>query len=104
MITKETFVNTMERLKDLDERMDAADAAFKKLSPDFCSFYILDIFDIALEVLKEAMNDKNNWIAYFVYERDWLRDMKLGDIEVNGEPVKIDSWGDVYDFIVNEKE
>lgn len=35
-------------------------------------------------------------------KEDWLRDFKLGDVEVNGEPVKIYSWGDVYDFIVTE--
>ena len=63
---------------------------------------LLRIFDTAFDLLKEAMNDKDDWIGYFVYERDWLRDFKLGDVEVNGEPVKIYSWGDVYDFIVTE--
>ena len=102
MISKETFVNTMNKLRDLDRKMDAVDKAFKALDSDFCSFYVTGIFDITFDLLKEAMNDKDNWIEYFVYERDWLRDFKLGDVEVNGEPVKIYSWGDVYDFIVTE--
>lgn len=102
MISKETFVNTMNKLRDLDRKMDAVDKAFKALGSDFCSFYVTGIFDTTFDLLKEAMNDKDNWIEYFVYERDWLRDFKLGDVEVNGEPVKIYSWGDVYDFIVTE--
>ena len=102
MISKETFVNTMNKLRDLDRKMDAVDKAFKALDSDFCSFYVRGIFDTTFDLLKEAMNDKDNWIEYFVYERDWLRDFKLGDVEVNGEPVKIYSWGDVYDFIVTE--
>lgn len=102
MISKETFVSTMERLQNLDKKMDAVDKAFKALDSDFCSFYITSIFDTTFDLLKEAMNDKDGWIGYFVYERDWLRDFKLGDVEVNGEPVKIYSWGDVYDFIVKE--
>lgn len=102
MISKETFVNTMERLQNLDKKMDAVDKAFKALDSDFCSFYITSIFDTTFDLLKEAMNDKDDWIGYFIYERDWLRDFKLGDVEVNGEPVKIYSWGDVYDFIVKE--
>lgn len=102
MISKETFVSTMERLQNLDKKMDAVDKAFKALDSDFCSFYITSIFDTTFDLLKEAMNDKDDWIGYFVYERDWLRDFKLGDVEVNGEPVKIYSWGDVYDFIVKE--
>lgn len=104
MISKETFVNTMNRLYDLDERMDVADAALKKLSPDFCGLYITDIFDIAIGLLEDVMNDKDGWVSYFVYERDWLRDMHLGDVEVNGNPVKIENWADVYDFIVGENE
>ena len=102
MISKETFVNTMNKLRDLDRKMDAVDKAFKALDSGFCSFYVTGIFDTTFDLLKEAMNDKDNWIEYFVYERDWLRDFKLGDVEVNGEPVKIYSWGDVYDFIVTE--
>lgn len=102
MISKETFVSTMERLQNLDKKMDAVDKAFKALDSDFCSFYITSIFDTTFDLLKEAMNDKDDWIGYFVYERDWLMDFKLGDVEVNGEPVKIYSWGDVYDFIVKE--
>lgn len=102
MISKETFVSTVERLQILDKKMDAVDKAMKALDSDFCSFYITSIFNTTFDLLKEAMNDNDDWIGYFVYERDWLRDFKLGDVEVNGEPVKIYSWGDVYDFIVKE--
>ena len=100
MISKETFVSTVERLQILDKKMDAVDKAMKALDSDFCSFYITSIFNTTFDLLKEAMNDNDDWIGYFVYERDWLRDFKLGDVEVNGEPVKIYSLGDVYDFIV----
>lgn len=102
MISKETFVNTMNKLRDLDRKMDAVDKAFKALDSDFCNFYVTGIFDATFNLLKEAMNDNDNWIEYFVYERDWLRNFKIGDVEVNSEPVNIYSWGDVYDFIVTE--
>lgn len=102
MISKETFVNTMNKLQDLDKKMDAVDKELKALDSDFCSFYVTSIFNTTFDLLKEAIGDKDDWIGYFVYERDWLRDFKLGDVEVNGEPVKIYSWGDVYDFIVAE--
>lgn len=102
MISKEAFVNTMNKLQDLDKKMDTVDKALKALDSDFCSFYVTGIFDTTFDLLKEAMNDKDDWIGYFVYEKDWLRDFGLGDVEVNGEPVKIYSWGDVYDFIVTE--
>lgn len=45
------------------------------------------------------MNDKDDWLMYFVYERDWLKDIELGDITVGDEPIQIETWEDVYDFI-----
>lgn len=102
MITKNTFVHTMNRLQELDRKMSEVDAALQNLSPDFCSFYIPDVFDLAIDILQEVMEDKDNWLGYFVYENDWLRNLKLGDVEVDGESVEIKSWADVYDFITKE--
>lgn len=102
MIAKKTFVDTMNKLQKLDEKLNAVDIALKDLSPDFGGLYIPDFFDITIEILQEVMNDKDDWLMYFVYERDWLKDMKLGDIEVEGKPIPIETWEDVYDFITKE--
>lgn len=102
MISKENFVETMEQLEALDEKMDAVDSAFKELNGDFCGFYVTDVFDIAVSLLEEMFNDKENgWLSYFVWERDWLHNFKLGDITVCDEPVEINGWEDVYDFLVS---
>lgn len=100
MISKETFVKTINDLKSLDDRMDAVDLAFKNLNPDFCGFYVTEVFDVVLNLLAEAMDDEEEWISYFVYDRNWLKDFNIGDAEVHGVPVVINSWEDVYDFIV----
>ena len=102
MISKENFVETMEQLEALDEKMDAVDAALQELNGDFCGFYITDVFDITIGLLEEMFDDKENgWLAYFVWERDWLHNFKLGDITVCDEPVEINGWEDVYDFLVS---
>ena len=102
MISKENFVETMEQLEALDEKMDAVDAALKELNGDFCGFYITDVFDITIGLLEDMFDDKENgWLAYFVWERDWLHNFKLGDITVCDEPVEINGWEDVYDFLVS---
>ena len=100
MISKETFVKTINDLKSLDDRMDAVDRAFKNLNPDFCGFYVTEVFGVVLNLLAEAMDDEEEWISYFVYDRNWLKDFNIGDVEVHGVPVVINSWEDVYDFIV----
>ena len=103
MISKKTFIKTIERLEDLSNRMDVADRAMRGLCGDFGSFYICDAFNITTDVLSEIFNDKeNDWLGYFIWERDWLHKFELGDIEIGGSCVKIENWGDVYDFLISE--
>lgn len=103
MISKETFIKTIERLEDLSNRMDVADRAMRGLCEDFGSFYICDAFNITTDVLREIFNDKeNDWLGYFIWECDWLHKFELGDIEIGGYCVKIENWGDVYDFLISE--
>lgn len=106
MISKEIFIKTMERLESLNKRMKAADNAMHDLCGDFGSFYICDAFNITTNLLSEIFNDKeNDWLGYFIWERDWLHKFELGDIEIGGYSVVIKNWGDVYDFLIaNMKE
>lgn len=101
MISKETFINTITKLEELDHKMDDVDKSLRTLSPDFGGFYIPDIFDIVINILKDVFQDKDDWLGYFIYERDWLRRFELGDIWIDGTAVKIDGWTDVYDFLIN---
>ena len=104
MISKETFVNTMERLETLDKNIDAIDAAFKKLSPDFCGFYITEPFDIVVDLLKESFKDKHDLLGYFVYELDYLHKFHMGCVTQDNEPIDLSTWDKVYDHMVNIME
>lgn len=102
MISKETFIKTMERLESLDNKMSKVDDAMREIDSDFCGFYITDVFNITINLLEEVFNDVDtNWLSYFVWERDWLHNFKLGDVTINDEPVEINNWEDVYDFLVS---
>ena len=103
MISKETFIKTMESLENLNKRMEAADNAMHDLCEDFGSFYICDAFNITINLLSEIFNDKeNDWLGYFIWERDWLHKFELGDIVIGGYSLVINDWGDVYDFLISE--
>ena len=103
MISKEVFIKTIERLENLNKRMEAADKAMHDLCEDFVSFYICDAVNITTNLLSEIFNDKeNDWLGYFIWERDWLHKFELGDIVIGGYSVVINNWGDVYDFLISE--
>ena len=106
MITKETFVNIMNRLEKLDTKMDNVDAALKQLSFDFCGFYVPECIDIVMDTLVEAFNDKGNeWISYCVYELNFLKSFKPGMVlDENKTPIDLSSWDKVYDFLIENME
>lgn len=101
MISKETFVEVMNKLETLDKKMNDVDVAMKALSPDFCGFYIPQAFCIVLDILNNIFNDKSDWLSYFVFELDWLHDWKSGDVLVNDKSVDLSTWDKAYDFLIN---
>jgi hypothetical protein len=105
MISKNTFVQVMTRLEDLDKKMDKVDNALRDLSPDFGGLYVPEIIDIVVDLLEDVFNDKkDSWLSYPVFDLNWLHDHILGDIEENGEPVDLSSWDKVYDFLIKNME
>ena len=104
MISKECFINTIMRLEDLDNKMDKVDAALKELTPNFGGFYIPEILDIVVDLLKNALGctENDNMLEFLVYELDFLRKYKQGMLkDGNLEEVDLSTWSKVYDFLVD---
>ena len=100
MISKDTFVQTMKQLEELDKKMDSVDVAMKALSSDFCGFYIPEVIDIAMTILIECFKDTHHWLTYFICDLDWLHDYEKNDVLVNDMPVDVSTWDKVYDFLI----
>lgn len=102
MISKELFVKTMNRLENLNKKIDKVDSSLRDLSPDFGGFYIPDIEEIVLNILREEFDDNyNDWLSYCVYELNYLRDYEDGIcVDDAGEPIDLSTWEKVYDFLV----
>lgn len=105
MISKEIFVKTMEQLKELDDKMNAVDNAFRRLNPDFCSFYLTEPANMVLNILEDIFEDEDHWLEYFTYELDWLTKYKEGCVtEADGTPIDVSNWEKVYDFLIDNME
>lgn len=104
MISKKTFVNIIDRLERFEDKVNAVDEALRNLSPDFGGIYLPQPTAIVVDLLSEMFKDEEGWLSYFIYERNWLLDFKLGDIMINDEKIKIENWKDVYDFLIKNME
>ncbi|HAU84704.1 MAG TPA: hypothetical protein DCW90_04140 [Lachnospiraceae bacterium] len=104
-LSKQEFVNFMYRLQDLSDKMDRVDKAFHRLDPDFCSFHIGEAIKIGYDLLCKAMNDKYEWLDYFIFDLDFLRGYYPGCVtDKYDKAIDVNDWYKVYDFLVEEGE
>lgn len=103
-MTKELFIQTLDALKKQQDYDNKCNDAFKIILPnDFISGYDNSILEFQiLAILKEAMDDKADWITWFVYEKDFG---KLPYEAWNEDDTEIDlsDSGKLYDFLISEK-
>ena len=102
MLSKELFVKTINELKDFDEVSNKVSNYLKKY---FLDFNITPLFfeELIVELLENSMNDKYEWISYYIYELDYGKSFKMGYVtEEDGTEIDISTPEKLYDFLIKE--
>lgn len=109
MITKEEFVNIMDRLKNINDLQNNID----KLIRDSYEYHKNDFMDsagfmvccedIIVDLLEKILNDEAEDISYFMYELDYGRDYQDGSIVENGVNIDFSSADKLYDYLIRNK-
>lgn len=102
MLTFEEFNNYIKRIKKQIECEDSLDKALQEMSPDFGGFFNAAI-NISIDLLKKVMNDKNEWIDYYIYEADWGKTFKEV-YESDGTPIPLETIEDLYNIIIDSNK
>lgn len=105
MISKEIFIKSMEKLTAYNDGFSKIRNIFKELFPEVGDFWMPEPFGVVISILEDIFQDtKNHWIEYFVFEEDYLRDFKIGDVRIYENPVDLSDWEKVYDFLLGNME
>lgn len=104
---KSTFVSLLDAVKS----QDGTDDGFSKalglyLNPDFYPpCYTTELISAVLTALKNEMDDKYDNITYYAWETDWGRKSdELFITAKDGTEYKFKTAGDLYDYLMLEKE
>lgn len=109
MISKEKFVEIIERLKNYNDLQDKIDDLFKSnidnKEMDFMNAGSICIGHetIVVRLLENIFNDKDT-ISWWLYECNYGRDFSLGDLEVNGVAIDLSTAEKLYDYLIKEAE
>lgn len=105
MISYEKFSNYLAKLQKDYEYMDKVTDI---LNTDMFYDNLGNSIDVAVDLLRTVMHDTGDWIGYWIYELDFGRKYKSGDvIDVNGVPIPFGSARELYNYLctcANSKE
>lgn len=103
ILTKKDFVDYIEFIKERDEKMEQINNLFTDEFEDSIFYPYFKYEAKFVNLLKTVMHDDGDWIDYFIYERDYGKDLKLGDVtESDGTPIPMSTAEELYDFLINE--
>lgn len=102
---KELFVSTMEKVEGLVRLQDEFNNLLHRIDDQFGGGYIFNqSIDILEHLLKELVEDKYDYISYFMWELDFGKDYTDGTItEADGTIIKLENASDLYDLIQSSK-
>lgn len=101
MISRKAFVKVMEAITKHDDFETAINDVFKKFDDD-SNIMSCGLEGAIMYVIQEQFDDlDDDWLGYLCYERNYLRDYELGDIQfADGSSPELNNWSDVYDFLI----
>ena len=106
-MTKQEFVNIIEKLRKTNELQDQIDDLIQKsgIEMDFLYSYgyVIAHEDIVVNLLEEIMDDEFHDILYFIYELDYGRDYKPGCVTDDGKIIDLSNTEKLFDYLEDKK-
>lgn len=102
---KALFVETMNKLQELSEEQEMFNDALRVIDNEFGGGYIHNktIF-LVEELLAKLMNDKYDYISYYMWELDFGKEYKDGDIvDEDGTFIRLSNAEELYDYIISNQ-
>ncbi len=109
MITKEQFVKIINRLRDYNDLQDKIQDLFRdnidNQEMDFMNAGSICVGHetIVVGLLENMFNDTDT-ISWWIYELDYGRSFKLGNMTVDGEDIDLSTPEKLYDYLIKEME
>jgi len=99
---KKDFIKYMRELLSIIEAGDKLSKSFKKFEPDFGYVGFSRYENLVVRVLEIAMNDKYQWISYWLYDCNYGKN-SLSAKDKHGKNIPLKTLSNLYDCIKNDE-
>ena len=111
MINKTKFVEIINRLRDYNDLQSKINNLFKdsieNIEYDFMNAGSICVGheSVVVELLKNIFEDYGETISWWIYECDYGRSFKMGDItEQDGKEIDLTTAEKLYDYLIKNME
>lgn len=108
LLTKEEFVDIINRLRDSAELVDKVEELFRNsrenIECDFCNGAGLQISHegVVVKLLEKLMKDDAENISYYIYELDYGKDYHPGCVKDGEKEIDFGTPEKLYEYLVEE--
>jgi hypothetical protein len=103
-MNKQEFTKTIQTLLALKRDESLLHMALKSFDPDFGGFSLSRYEELLVHTLRIAVDDKNDWIGYWIYELDCGKLAKKGSVKSKqGKNIPIKTISNLWEIINNKK-
>jgi hypothetical protein len=100
MLSREKFKEYMLEAKELLDISDNIHTALKPLSSSN-EFFLEKPFNTIINLLRDVMNDKYDYILYFICDLEWGKSAKEDSVTEDGKPIPLFTLDDLYDRLMS---
>lgn len=106
MIDKLEFISIINKLIEVNDFVDETNNKARQLNDaivsDFFNASSLSISHetVVVKLLENMFEDKDNTISWWIYEKDYGRNYKIGDMSVNDVGIDLTTPEKLYDYLV----
>ena len=110
MIDKLEFISIINKLIEVNDFVDETNNKARQLNDaivsDFFNASSLSISHetVVVKLLENMFEDKDNTISWWIYEKDYGRNYKIGDMSVNDVGIDLTTPEKLYDYLLEEKK
>lgn len=108
IINKHDFVEIINRMQDYEELQgkiqDLFDESLENIENDFCNAGSICIGhgSIVIKLLENMF--ETDLISWWIYEREYGKYFKIGDLIDNGEKIDLSNSEKLYDYLIKNLE
>ena len=102
MITREQYIEMMTKYAQYQNDMDELNRTLSRFDSE-CQIGCA-IEDMFIQAVEAALDDKDSWTSYFVWERGCELDEPCVSNDGGVTYVDTSDWGQIYDLIMRDRD